>query len=101
MTLDLSLVVFNNDMCTIGLEDGGTLILNKINESILSSDTTIDIKLINIEKISYTETDEEVHTVVQAVFRELSDKVYADLFGYYRGVCPVYCLPLTGGIRRR
>lgn len=86
MTLDLSLVVFNNDMCTIGLEDGGTLILNKINESILSADTTIDIKLINIEKISYTETDEEVHTKCTSVIG-MSDGIITldSLYSEYKG----------------
>lgn len=62
MTIDLSTVEFENDFCTIWLEDGSSLVLNNIDESILTGDTTVEIKAINIEKITYDDDGNEIHT---------------------------------------
>lgn len=57
MTIELDKVAFVNDFFSTPLPDGSIMILNKVDESLLSEDMSADIKAINIEVWTY---DEEV-----------------------------------------
>ena len=41
MIINLAEVTFTNDFFTIGIPDGGLLILNKLNESFLTDDMSV------------------------------------------------------------
>lgn len=58
MTINLSEVTFSYDFATIPLARNGTLILNKINESLTYEEDTVDIKGINL--IVLTDDGEEI-----------------------------------------
>lgn len=58
MTINLSEVTFSYDFATIPLARNGTLILNKINESLSYEDDTVRIEGINL--VVLTEDEEEI-----------------------------------------
>lgn len=51
MTINLSSVTFTNDMYTLSLEDGGYLILNRVDEDFIVNKVETKIKRINIERV--------------------------------------------------
>lgn len=57
MTIELDKVVFVNDFFSTPLPDGSIMVLNKVDESLLSDGEFAEIKAINIEIWTY---DEEV-----------------------------------------
>lgn len=57
MTIELDKVVFTNDFFSTPLPDGSIMVLNKVDESLLSDEEFAEIKAINIEIWTY---DEEV-----------------------------------------
>lgn len=52
MIIDLSNAEFTNDFLSFDLPDGGTLVLNKIDESISYDNTLTNIKAVNMQ-VSY------------------------------------------------
>jgi hypothetical protein len=55
MTIELDKVVFTNDFFSTPLPDGSIMVLNKVDESLLSDDEFAEIKAINIEIWTYDE----------------------------------------------
>lgn len=49
MTIELDKVTFTNDFFSTPLPDGSIMVLNKVDESLLSEDVSAEIKAINIE----------------------------------------------------
>lgn len=64
MIINLAEVTFTNDFFTIGIPDGGLLILNRLNESLLTDDLKLlEIKRINIE-VDYTDKAVKCSSVI-------------------------------------
>jgi hypothetical protein len=55
MTIELDKVVFTNDFFSTPLPDGSIMVLNKVDESLLSDGEFAEIKAINIEIWTYDE----------------------------------------------
>lgn len=52
MNINLSEITFINDFFTIGIPDGGLLVLNRLNESLLTDDLQfLEVKRINVEVV--------------------------------------------------
>lgn len=75
MTIYLSSITFENDFASIGLADGSTLLLNKIDEALKSKEDVITVKRINIEKTSYDDNGEEVKTLCTSVIGLADDNI--------------------------
>lgn len=75
MTVDLSSITFENDFATISLADGSYIVLNSLNESFNSTDGSVEIKRINIEKVTYDDDDNEIRTPCTSVIGLSDDNV--------------------------
>ena len=75
MTVYLSSVTFENDFVSIGLEDGSSILLNKIDEAIKSGEEVITVKRINIEKVSYNDNGEEIKKLCTSVIGLADDNI--------------------------
>lgn len=75
MTVDLSSITFENDFATISLADGSYIVLNSLSESFNSTDGSVEIKRINIEKVTYDEDDNEIKTSCTSVIGLSDDNV--------------------------
>ena len=75
MTVYLSTVEFENDFATIGLSDGSSLVLNKLDESFPTEEGNIEVKRINIEKVDYDEDGNETKTICTSIIGMSDDNV--------------------------
>lgn len=82
MIINLAEVTFINDFFTIGIPDGGLLILNKLNESLLTDDMSVlEVNRINIE-VSYSDRVRKCSSVIGMGNDLLQIKsAYSDLIG--------------------
>lgn len=85
MIIDLSQIVFDNDMWEIDLANNNTLILNKIDESLVNSteDATTEIKQINIAVKDFSTSEQ---TIISSVIGlETSSSVIHCDYEEYQG----------------
>ena len=86
MTVYLSTVEFENDFATIGLSDGSSLVLNKLDESFPTEEGNIEVKRINIEKVDYDEDGNEVKTLCSSAIGLGDDNIKIETdFTEYEG----------------
>lgn len=86
MTIYLDSVTFVNDFYTIGLSDGSSLVLNKLDEVFDTTDGSVTVNRISIERVDYDEDGNELKTLCSSVIGLGDDNIKIETdFTEYEG----------------